>query len=277
VPAAGANSPYDFPSGDYVGDPVFTPRCYFAFFCYSGSEGQYPFPNTGIDGGPNYQGGWTVEADFVNWYNNNTGTVAHYYPPVQGLLLGESYHTIPGSTATSGISLTEDAALSSTFLGHSMVFNHLGPYAQEGVWQISGAHLSGEASGIFEVDLNGLISGNVLAFTWANDFKPISWATVSVVGASVKAVDYYTFDGLFEMFLAPGDYQLTVSGPGYSAQTLTFSASPGESSLANVYLQQSEIPVPEFNSVLLVVSLTIVASTYLLQLVRERSDRKHNP
>src|SRR5208282_3924311 len=49
-----------------------------------------------------------------------SGTKGDYYPPVDGLLLGESYHIIPGTTATSGISLTEDAALSSTFLGHSM-------------------------------------------------------------------------------------------------------------------------------------------------------------
>src|SRR5208282_3541011 len=128
-------------------------------------------------------------------------TQGNYYPPVDGLLLGESYHIIPGTTATSGISLTEDAALSSTFLGHSMAFNHLGPYSQEGVWQISGAHLSGEASGIFEVDLNGFISGTALAFTWVNDFRPLSWATVSVTGASGATWNYYTSDGQYGMYL----------------------------------------------------------------------------
>ena len=53
-----------------------------------------------------------------------------YYPPVNGLLMGESYHIIPGTTATSGISLTEDMALSSNFVGHTMAPNHLGPYSQ---------------------------------------------------------------------------------------------------------------------------------------------------
>src|SRR5208283_4221597 len=52
---------------------------------------------------------------------------AQYYPPVQGLLLGESYHIIPGTTATSGISLTEDLALGAWGVGHSMAPNHLGP------------------------------------------------------------------------------------------------------------------------------------------------------
>src|SRR5208337_2888930 len=196
------------PQQVYPNDPVLaTTTCGFQVDCYAspgvklgvGVPGY--FPNTGILGAPDYTGGWTAEVDFVNWYTNNTaattwtslpfesgGTVvtngAQYYPPVQGLLLGESYHIIPGTTATSGISLTEDLALSPVLIGHSLAPNHLGPYSQEGVWQISGAHLSGEASGIFEVDLNGFVSGTALAFTWANDFRPLSWATISVTGAN---------------------------------------------------------------------------------------------
>jgi len=30
------------------------------------------FPNYGILGASDYQGGWTAEVDFVNWYQNNT-------------------------------------------------------------------------------------------------------------------------------------------------------------------------------------------------------------
>ena len=32
------------------------------------------FPNYGILGAPDYQGGWTAEVDFVHWYANNTNT-----------------------------------------------------------------------------------------------------------------------------------------------------------------------------------------------------------
>jgi hypothetical protein len=181
-------------TGNYFGDPVFTPyACDFELYCYRGTYGRwapigqtvYPFANTGILGAPDYQGGWTAEVDFVNWYANDTGTTPNYYPPVQGLLMGESYHIIPGTAATSGVSWTEDTAL--RYLGHGMAANHLGPYSQRGVWQISGAHNSGEASAIFEVDLNGFISGNVLAFTWSNEFRTLSWGTVSVTGASYQA------------------------------------------------------------------------------------------
>ena len=267
----------------YFGDPVFLPgQCDFEVDCYSGAYGQYPFANDGILGAPDYTGGWTAEVDFVNWYANNTshqaftnqidttgGTVGpypSYYPPVQGLLMGESYHIIPGTTATSGISLTEDGALSSTFLGHTMAPNHLGPYSQQGVWQIDNAHLSGEASAIFEVDLNGLVSGNALAFTWANEFRPLSWASVSVVGANGASWNFYSYDGIYEAYLTPGTYKFTISSPGVTAQTFSVVVSPGQSGVGqNVYMQQSNIPVPEFSAIGIVAFSALAASLYLLR------------
>ena len=140
-----------------MGDPIYTPSS-------GGFEiDKWPadywsttlahFPNAGILGAPDYTGGWTAEVDFVNWYLNNTGTRRtgpiggsdglmtlfdgrgqQWYPVVPGLLMGESYHIIPGTTAKSGISLTEDGALNPYSLGHTMAANHLGPYSQEGVW-----------------------------------------------------------------------------------------------------------------------------------------------
>src|SRR5208282_1548746 len=189
-----------------------------------------------------------------------------YYPPVQGLLLGESYHIIPGTTATSGISLTEDMALNPVLIGHSLAPNHLGPYSQEGVWQISGAHLSGEASGIFEVDLNGFISGTALAFTWANDFRPLSWASISVTGANGATWNYYTSDGQYGMYLTPGSYSLTIASPGIASQTLSIAVTGGEVGTAgNVYMQQSNIPVSEFSGIAIVAFAALAASVYLLR------------
>jgi hypothetical protein len=147
-----------------------------------------------------------------------------------------------------------------------MVVNHLGPYSQEGVWQISGAHLSGEASGIFEVDLNGFISGTALAFTWMNDFRPLSWATVSVVGASGSTWNYYTYDGEYQMYLPEGSYSLTISSPGIESQTLSLAVTGGEfGTAANVYMQQSNVPVPEFTGISTLVMVALVSSLYLLR------------
>ncbi len=273
--------------GTYFGDPVFTPgECDFELDCYPGAYGQYPFANTGILGAPDYTGGWTAETDWVNWYANNTGPetctedVSHgigaffggseqcasYFPPVVGLLMGESYHIIPGTTATSVISLTEDAALGPNFVGHTMAPNHLGPYSQQGVWQIANAHLSGEASAIFEVDLNGLVSGNALAFTWSNEFRPLSWGLVHVVAASGASWDFYTYDGYYEAYLTPGTYQFTISSPGYASQSWSVSVSSGQTGTGqNIYLEQNNIPVPEFSGIIIVAFSALAASLYLLR------------
>ena len=145
VPPAGQeDGPNHFllQKGTYFGDPAVSRTTGTGNFgldkmaqpgaTYAPAVGYYP--NYGILGAPDYQGGWSAEVDFVNWYLNNTGTqellsgggqtssginpasflvgpFAQYYPPVPGLLMGESYHIIPGTTATSGISLTEDMAL----------------------------------------------------------------------------------------------------------------------------------------------------------------------
>ncbi|HXX72783.1 MAG TPA: hypothetical protein VEI80_03740, partial [Candidatus Acidoferrales bacterium] len=272
--------------------------CDFQLNCYPAPYGQYPFPYTGIAGAPDYTGGWTAEADFVPWYANNTGTpqpvdpnqcqttsnyldfpaaacvnlgtYPQYYPPVDGLLMGESYHIIPGTAATSGISLTEDMALSSQFIGHSLVANHLGPYSQEGVWQIAGTHNSGEASGIFEVDLNGFLSGNVLAFTWSNEFRTLSWGTISVTGATGATLPFYTADGVYGMFLPTGNYKFSIVQPGYTPQNWSMSISPGETGTGqNVYLEQSNIPVPEFSGVAVVTFSALAASVYILKRKRK--------
>jgi hypothetical protein len=293
----------------YFGDPIFPATtgsgCAegFDMYCMAnpGSASFAPafdyFPNYGILGSPDYNGGWTAEVDFVNWYKNNTqstvwttggfpGTTgpalpfvkygAVYYPPVTGLLMGESFHIVPGTTAKSGISLTEDIALNKLGVGHSLAPNHLGPYSQQGVWQISGAHLSGEASAIFEVDLNGLVSGNVFAFSWSNEFRPLSWGTITVTGAGLptSGLNFYTYDSYYEAYLPttkaglPGSnaYKFTLVSPSFVSQTWTVAVSAGMGGGGqNVYLEQSNIPVPEFSGIAVVTFSALAASLYVLR------------
>jgi len=327
VPAAGYDAPLGAPIGAYSSDSIFTPVfCEFDLGCYAsgftptktgplqepnnpGKYPQYPYPNTGILGAPDYQGGWSVEVDFVPWYANNTNTAeassggfqsrsspnayGQYYTPVNGLLMGESYHIIPGTTATTGISLVEDAAVSALggmrckgacdLLGppHGMAFNHLGPYSQQGVWQIANAHNSGEASGIFQVDLNGLVSGNALAFNWANVFRTLSWGTITVTGTGLPStgLNFYTYDGTYQAYL-PGtragasgsnSYKFVISSPGYAPQTFNLAVSSGMTGTgANMYLQESNIPVPEFSSLIIAAFSALAASAYVLR-------RRHGP
>ena len=136
----------------YYGDPVFrTPNQLYrkrGGFNFEVDEMTYPyFQNAGILGSPYYLGGWSVEVDMVNWRTSST----IYYPPPDGLLLGESFHNIPGTTAISGVSITEDAAISGNFIGHSMLPNHLGPYSQTALWLLLGPPSGGSSSGAFEI------------------------------------------------------------------------------------------------------------------------------
>ena len=264
------------------------------------------FPNEGILGQPDYTGtGWTAEIDTVNWYLNDSqlplnpfsvdsgflaksnGYWANYYPVVPGVAMGESFHIIPGTAATSKISYTEDGALDPyNFVtvarlprAHSMAPNHLGPYSQEGVWTFTNAPLSGETSAIWEVDLNGYISGTALAFTWSNEFRSISWYSVTVQGAAVgnatgPSFASYTEDGVYEFYLLPGTYSMSMSGPGYRATPMgTISVTSGQSSTPgtgnNVGLPQSNIPVPEFSGIAVVALSALAASLYLLRRRRQ--------
>jgi hypothetical protein len=280
------------------GDPVFTPYgCDFAFDCYSPGYWSTPgalWPNEGILGQPDYTGtGWTVEVDFVNWYYSGVPSVYAqqpagifalplassadwhtWYPVVPGLLMGESYHIVPGTTATSRISLTEDGALDTAFLGHSMAMNHLGPYSQQAVWSLPNAHLSGEVSGVWEVDLNGYVTGTALAFTWSNEFRPVSWYPVVVTGVTGamqgQSFTSYINDGLYEFYLAPGTYSMTVSGPGYAETPMaSIAVTAGQTGTPysgnNIGLPPTNIPVPEFSGLAVVAFSALAASLYLLR------------
>jgi len=261
VQLAGRAMVFNAFEGTYPIDPVFGP----ADSSESGGVLASGTTNAGIPGASDYTGGWTAEVDFVPLYMNNTAGVGEYYPPVTGLLMGESYHIIPGTTATSGISYTEDGALS--ILKSSMAPNHLGPYSQEGTWQIAGTHNSGEASAIFEVDLNGFISGDVFAMNYLNEWRTTSWYGVTAAAASgTGSWNFYTYDGMYQAFLPPGSYSFTIAGPGVASQTLALVVSAGESSsAANVYLQQSQVPVPEFSGLAIVAFAALAASVYLLR------------
>jgi hypothetical protein len=223
--------------------------------------------NYGIDGYPNYQGGYSVEVDFVNWYRPNTliggSLMPVYYPAPPGLLMGESFHVVPGHPQNQ-FGWTEVDALS--ILGHSMAPNHLGPYAQERMWTLPNAHLSGESSGQWEVDLLGYLAGTVVGFTWSGEFRTQSWAMVSILGADNFTYISYSFDGYYEFYAAPGNYKMTISMPGYTSQTFPMVISSGQAtSGGNIFLAESQIPIPEFTGLAVVAFSALAASLYLLR------------
>jgi hypothetical protein len=87
-----------------------------------------------------------------------------------------------------------------------------------------------------------------------------------VTGASGATFPFYTYDGVYQAFLAPGNYKFTISQPGYAPQTWSVSITPGQTGTGqNVYLEQSNIPVPEFSGVAVVAFSALAASVYLLK------------
>ena len=178
-------------------------------------------PDHGIWGYSNlpgsYGGGWTVMVDFVNW-----STLTSNYPPVPGLLQGESPYFYP--------------------------YNHLGPFRQVTYTQISNAPQGGAASAEFELDLRGYVSGLVLGMDWDHDVRTMSWASVTFT-TSGGSIYWYTWDGFFDGYLDPNNYRATVmewtsGNEGHLSRSLNIPVSLGQAnSITNLVLDESGIPI----------------------------------
>ena len=194
-----------------------------------------------IPGG--YSGDWTIMVDVVNWYQPTS-----YYPPVPALLQGESTYFFP--------------------------FNHLGPYSESRFIRVSNAPLSGEASAVFELDLRGYIQGIVLGMNWDDATRTISWASLQIEDNSSYQYYWYTWDGWFDGYLNPGNYQATIGiwsdSEGYLPIGFLLGVSLGEQSRSlNFILTESQIPIPELTYVS-VVALALITATSLIVYRRRR-------
>ncbi|MGD0424907.1 MAG: hypothetical protein ABSA92_15840 [Candidatus Bathyarchaeia archaeon] len=66
--------------------------------------------------------------------------------------------------------------------------------------------------------------------------------------------------------MVPGTYQLTISSPGYAPQSWSIAVTPGMNAQGqNLYLEQSNIPVPEFNGLIVAAVSALAASLYVLR------------
>jgi len=208
-------------------------------------------PDHGIWGSSNhpgaYRGGWTVMVDFVNW-----STLTNNYPPVPALLQGESPYFYP--------------------------YNHLGPYRQMTYTKISNAPQGGEASAEFELDLRGYVSGIVLGMDWDHDDRTASWTSITFAGQGASLY-WYTWDGWFDGYLDPGSYHATFTewtgaNQGHLSRSLDLAVSQGQaSSITNVILDESGIPIPEISSYFVLILAAFTASLGGLYFVQRRRNR----
>ncbi len=113
-----------------------------------------------------YGGRWYVEVDCWNEYpkpHPGTGSapaVSSWYPPVEGLLQGDSFHLIPGNQSEIF-----------GFTGTSLEPNGLGPYAQRGVWVLPNAMLGAGVSGEFVLDARGSNEGVTDSIAYSNQLN----------------------------------------------------------------------------------------------------------
>jgi hypothetical protein len=176
--------------------------------------------------GPNkLDSSFTVEVDCWNEYpapsfpKGMAPPQTNWYPPVQGLLQGDSFHTV-----------SNDPYLPFGFTGDTLSSNGLGPYFQGQTWKLSTAPVGGEASSIFKLDKRGYIEGSILGFTVDNQLRSISWAGVEADTKNYN-VTQYSWDGYYEMYLDPGSYNISVGTAAYSNIKTNASIAPGQSSM----------------------------------------------
>jgi len=239
--------------------------------------GKYGAPGApyGINGDPWYTGGYYVETEVVPFGrddvdNNNLvyvtspsartktpiGVYNNWYPPVAGLLYGESC-TIDPRTGK--------------LYAWAIPANHIGPYQQRVHITLPGAHLGGESSGILELDRLGLARGVVYSYTWCDDWRTTSWIGIVFSGAP-GIMNYYTFDGRYEAFVPAGTWKMDVipwlagaKAPGYGSQSFTLAVSEGQVGGYNVYLEESGVPVPEFPTAIVVLVSALAAALSILR------------
>ena len=120
----------------------------------------------------------------------------------------------------------------------------------------------------------GLIYGWVYGFTWDDRLVPLVWVQVTASNPSYPLITVSTGgNGVFELFVPVGTYNLTVSPPGYAAHSSMVSVSDGSSSTVSFYLEESHIPIPEFPTQM--VSVIVVMALAVTLLTRRTTKRKH--
>lgn len=118
----------------------------------------------------------------------------------------------------------------------------------------------------------GMIRGTVLGFNMFDQLEPITWASVYATGGHHTFVAYSSSGGFYQMFVPAGLYNVTVTQPGYVAYSNSVAVSDGSTNSINFVLEQSHLPVPEFqpNVTFIVMVLTLAGALF----IRRRSTKR---
>jgi len=119
---------------------------------------------------------------------------------------------------------------------------------------------------------SGYVFGQVLGFDQYNYLVPISWAKVIATNGIFTFAAATGGDGSYGMYLPAGYYNVTAIEPGFVPHTIFVAVSDGSSSSINFYLEQSHIPVPEFQpEMILMVMVVALTATLLAKRARKQT------
>jgi len=254
---AGIYDPFGDPLDDFNSGILHT-RSWKASLGEAIDSMYYGILGTAQDGG--YGGPWSVEVDCWNEYpmpqkgSGSAPPIADWYPPVEGLLEGDSFHLIPNGEAT-GFG----------FVGSTLSANGLGPYAQKEEWVLPNARVGTELSGIYSLARQGYVSGQIEGFNFFDELTPLSWATVQADSMQPNVtLTQWSWGGYFDMYLPPAEYTLRISqwgwqtNVGYNSTQSQIDVGPGDSLTGLEFiLNQSEIALDEIGGT--IGSITLIA------------------
>jgi hypothetical protein len=120
----------------------------------------------------------------------------------------------------------------------------------------------------------GMIQGTVLGFNMYDQLEPIAWASVFANNGQRVFVAYTSSGGFYQMFVPVGIYNVTVNQPGYKAYSNVVTVSDGSTSSINFILEQSHVPIPEYqpNGAVVVMVLALAAALVIRRRYAGRSE-----
>jgi hypothetical protein len=115
----------------------------------------------------------------------------------------------------------------------------------------------------------GFVQGQVYGFDMYDRLMPLEWVRVTAANAQYRFDTSTGANGTYGMFLPGGAFNLSVDAPGYKPYSQSIFVGEGSSSVINMYLYQSGVPVPELPTQALSLAVVFVIAAGLLTKVRK--------